>query len=479
MTLSLKNYKGFEKRPYCNAHCPQAKATTVADTPEIRRLAENTRIQSQAKYHEDFEKSRGKGFTAIADDPETLRIKNTSKIISNVSYHGELERKKQMEEKRVFSGPEEVHNNNYSNNNNIKHQNRNNGHLSQQMDSTNYQPHNQQANNYLNNHGQYPSQSSQHQKLQQQLQQQQLQQQHLVQKQHQQLYKQQQQQQQHPLHYHAQDNGGQANPVVINRQPQRPEGQVQQQVIPKHIQPQQYPTGHPHHHQQQQQQFVTRQQQQRQSLDANMPMSRQPSKQSINNNNPQVIKHQMNPQQQQQIKYLPDAMGPPHILGPGHQMIPPSAQLAGVPNGQRLVSTTGLIASSQAQHHMIHGFNPQMGMINGVMPKQQQQQQQQHFLYTQPPPPRHMIHPNQIQSINHQVRPAPQQLQHPQNHQIPNRVFRAMYDYVANDVDEVSFFENDILTDCVNVDGNWLIGKVARSGQTGMLPANYVAEYTN
>lgn len=54
-----------------------------------------------------------------------------------------------------------------------------------------------------------------------------------------------------------------------------------------------------------------------------------------------------------------------------------------------------------------------------------------------------------------------------------------MYDYVANDVDEVSFFENDVLVDCVNVDGNWLIGKVARSGQTGMLPANYVAEFSS
>lgn len=27
-------------------HCPQAKHTAVADTPEIRRLAENTKLQS-------------------------------------------------------------------------------------------------------------------------------------------------------------------------------------------------------------------------------------------------------------------------------------------------------------------------------------------------------------------------------------------------------------------------------------------------
>ncbi|XP_023227063.1 LIM and SH3 domain protein F42H10.3-like [Centruroides sculpturatus] len=99
MTLNMKTYKGFNKLPYCNAHCPQAKHTAVADTPEIRRLAENTKLQSNVKYHEDFEKQKGK-VTQVADDPETVRIRNTSKIISNVAYHGELEKKKQMEQKR-------------------------------------------------------------------------------------------------------------------------------------------------------------------------------------------------------------------------------------------------------------------------------------------------------------------------------------------------------------------------------------------
>lgn len=47
----------FNKLPYCNAHTPVAKHTTVADTPEARRLAENTKIQSQVKYHEEFEKT--------------------------------------------------------------------------------------------------------------------------------------------------------------------------------------------------------------------------------------------------------------------------------------------------------------------------------------------------------------------------------------------------------------------------------------
>jgi hypothetical protein len=79
---------------------PQVKATTVADTPEARRLAENTRIQSQVNYHADFEKSKGR-LTQVADDPETQRIRNNSKIISNAAYHGDLEKKKQMEQLRV------------------------------------------------------------------------------------------------------------------------------------------------------------------------------------------------------------------------------------------------------------------------------------------------------------------------------------------------------------------------------------------
>ena len=45
MTLNMKNYKGFDKLPYCGAHVPKAKATTVFDTPEMRRLAENSKIQ--------------------------------------------------------------------------------------------------------------------------------------------------------------------------------------------------------------------------------------------------------------------------------------------------------------------------------------------------------------------------------------------------------------------------------------------------
>ena len=75
----------------------------MAETLELKRIAENTKIQSNVKYHAEFEKAKGK-FTQVADDPETLRIKQNSKIISNVAYHGELQKKAIMEQKRTMTG---------------------------------------------------------------------------------------------------------------------------------------------------------------------------------------------------------------------------------------------------------------------------------------------------------------------------------------------------------------------------------------
>uniref|UniRef100_A0A1E1WJR4 SH3 domain-containing protein n=1 Tax=Pectinophora gossypiella TaxID=13191 RepID=A0A1E1WJR4_PECGO len=102
MTLNMRTYKGYGKLPYCEAHVPKAKPTTMAETPELKRIAENTKIQSNVKYHADFERSKGK-FTQVADDPETLRIKANTKIISNVAYHGDLEKKAQMERQRQIN----------------------------------------------------------------------------------------------------------------------------------------------------------------------------------------------------------------------------------------------------------------------------------------------------------------------------------------------------------------------------------------
>ncbi|KAJ7992287.1 hypothetical protein DPEC_G00276950 [Dallia pectoralis] len=92
MTLNMKNYKGFEKRPYCNAHYPKTQFTCVADTPENLRLKQQSKMQSQVQYKEEFEKNKGKGFSAVADTPEMQRIKKTQDHISNIKYHEEFEK---------------------------------------------------------------------------------------------------------------------------------------------------------------------------------------------------------------------------------------------------------------------------------------------------------------------------------------------------------------------------------------------------
>lgn len=87
MTLNVKNVKGYEKMPYCQVHYPQPKPTVVVDNPEMQRIRLLTDIQSNAKYHEDFNKSKGK-FTVVADDPALTRAKEHQRIVSQAEYTG-------------------------------------------------------------------------------------------------------------------------------------------------------------------------------------------------------------------------------------------------------------------------------------------------------------------------------------------------------------------------------------------------------
>ncbi|XP_069585640.1 nebulette isoform X4 [Ranitomeya imitator] len=94
MTLNMNNYKGYDKKPYCNAHYPKQSFTTVADTPENLRLKQQSEIQSQVKYKRDFEESKGRGFSIVTDTPELQRLKKTQEQISNIKYHEDFEKTK-------------------------------------------------------------------------------------------------------------------------------------------------------------------------------------------------------------------------------------------------------------------------------------------------------------------------------------------------------------------------------------------------
>ncbi|XP_057271555.1 nebulin isoform X15 [Pezoporus wallicus] len=54
------------------------------------------------------------------------------------------------------------------------------------------------------------------------------------------------------------------------------------------------------------------------------------------------------------------------------------------------------------------------------------------------------------------------------------KTYRAMYDYMAADSDEVSFKDGDTIVNVQSIDEGWMYGTVQRTGKTGMLPANYV-----
>ncbi|XP_071156370.1 LIM zinc-binding domain-containing Nebulette-like isoform X19 [Mytilus edulis] len=93
MTLNMKNYKGYNKFPYCNAHYPTTKPTQVADTPENRRIADNTKIQSNVQYHSDFEKAKG-SYTQVSDRLDLKQHQVNTNNISMVKYHEDFERQK-------------------------------------------------------------------------------------------------------------------------------------------------------------------------------------------------------------------------------------------------------------------------------------------------------------------------------------------------------------------------------------------------
>ncbi|XP_048021323.1 LIM zinc-binding domain-containing Nebulette-like isoform X3 [Megalobrama amblycephala] len=92
MTLNMKNYKGYDKKPYCNAHYPKTSFTIVTDTPENLRLKQQSELQSQVRYKRDFEESKGRGFSIVTDTPELQRLRRTQEHISNAKYHEEFER---------------------------------------------------------------------------------------------------------------------------------------------------------------------------------------------------------------------------------------------------------------------------------------------------------------------------------------------------------------------------------------------------
>lgn len=61
--------------------------TTVTSTPELEHVKKQSVRISQNKYKSEFEKNKAK-FTQVADDPETQRVKRVTNQVSKVAYAG-------------------------------------------------------------------------------------------------------------------------------------------------------------------------------------------------------------------------------------------------------------------------------------------------------------------------------------------------------------------------------------------------------
>ncbi|XP_063631527.1 LIM and SH3 domain protein F42H10.3 [Cydia splendana] len=367
MTLNMRTYKGYGKLPYCESHVPKAKHTTMAETPELKRIAENTKLQSNVKYHADFEKSKGK-FTQVADDPETLRIKANTKIISNVAYHGDLEKKAQMEKQRQINE---------------------NGELVD-VPSDNYH---QQLENYANEMLPVPPPQKQPQVYQPPP---------AYQNQNQnQSYQNQNQQYQNQSYQTNQSN----HQPVYNQNQYRP-------------QPKQY-EDYQQKYDDYQNQFAYGQYQQ---PGANYGVG-----------------------SQQKIGRIQDY--DPLVDGP---RAPPNTQRASA----TLIYNSTSDGKRGSHHHQQQQQQAQstrqIGRVADLDPLSSER-----AAYAGPDQ-------NYMQVMSNKHEPDVQ------------KVYIAMYDYEANDSDEVSFREGDLISNVTAIDEGWMTGQVLRTGRTGMLPANYV-----
>ncbi|XP_059609181.1 LIM and SH3 domain protein Lasp isoform X2 [Phlebotomus argentipes] len=382
MTLNMKTYKGFNKLPYCEAHIPKAKATTIADTPELKRIAENTKIQSNVQYHAEFEKLKGK-VTQVADDPETLRIKQNTMHISNVAYHGDLEKKAAMEKQREAAEVSDT----YTRVSAVP--------AGQQLQLQQQQPYGQQPgyNNRTNvvHSSSHPSGGL--------------------------IHAHQQQQQINQKYYDQYENYARPASYSNNNQ----SAGYNSQMVAGY--------GNSYHH---------------------PPAQHTPAYTQnayAQNNHYSQMGGGFNNATAAGIgkiaDYDPLTDGPRNV--PNTQR--PSSTLIYSSDRNSVNSTQGRRIGSVAD------MDPANGVFGAAVEQQQNhmyQQQQQH-----------------------------NQMRHSQAQQQPQRagkmrVFRALYDYEAQDTDEVSFAEGDVIFEVDSIDAGWMTGRVERTGKVGMLPANYV-----
>ncbi|KAL4712223.1 hypothetical protein ACJJTC_011084 [Scirpophaga incertulas] len=449
MTLNMRTYKGYGKLPYCEAHVPKAKPTTMAETPELKRIAENTKIQSNVKYHADFEKSKGK-FTQVADDPETLRIKANTKIISNVAYHGDLEKKAQMERQRQINENGElvdVPSDDY-------HQQIEN-YASEMLPPSVPPPNLPPKNHYQTPSAQYHQQTAQYtpQNTQYTPQNTQYSQQN--------TYAPQNTQHNQNTHYQV-TNQNTHQSQNTHHQTHNTHHQTQNthhQTQNTHHQTQNTHHPTPNTHQQTQNAQYQGQNAQYQGQNAQY----QGQNAQYQGQNAQY--NQQNRYAQEQYKQKYDDYQYQYEYQNQNQQY----------QGQNY-QYGSQYAAAGPKIGRIQDYDP---VSDGPRAPPNTQRSSATLIYNSTNDAKRGSHQPQQQSSRQIGRvtdldPLANEAAPPANNHQNQGVYVAMYDYEATDSDEVSFREGDYISNVTSIDEGWMTGQVLRTGRSGMLPANYV-----
>ncbi|CAC5420000.1 LIM zinc-binding domain-containing Nebulette,LIM and SH3 domain protein F42H10.3,LIM and SH3 domain protein Lasp [Mytilus coruscus] len=431
MTLNMKNYKGYNKLPYCNAHYPTTKPTQVADTPENRRIADNTKIQSNVQYHSDFEKAKG-SYTQVSDRLDLKQHQLNTENISMIAYHKDFEEGKgryiQIED------PVEMrqHLKNQENISLIKYHEefeRSKGAIMQVPDTVEMQRHKKNVENFslIKYHEDFERQKGKKMTVVDDPETQRV--------------------RQNTQNFSQVAYSGHRD-QLRDMEYKRPAEQV-------NVRRSSHPSSPP--------QSPGFQNEVKQRMSATSPprspgyRDQQEVRRTSATSPPQSPGYNRDYQEDVRVRPNPGSI---HNYDP----VRDQQQNQGTPYSSRnsgavvYDSNTGRVENPSSQRRVgsISDYDPindRWGSVTGQFSAGTQQPRQ-------PPPPQQFAQP-----------PAPQEADRFSG---KGMVCRAAYDYVAADDDEVSFNEGDHIIFCQPIDAGWMEGTVEATGRRGMLPSNYV-----
>lgn len=81
----MRQFIDFTTHTHTHSHYPTTRFTSVADTPENKRLAQQSKQQSDLEYRKDRE-GYMKEFTQVSDNVSTRQAQQQQRLASNIGY---------------------------------------------------------------------------------------------------------------------------------------------------------------------------------------------------------------------------------------------------------------------------------------------------------------------------------------------------------------------------------------------------------